>query len=240
MPALSRTRKFIEDRLSPEGELGLHLTAGVLLLALAAWAFGHVVDQVFREQDWLQLDRQVWAYVQTWAQARLTPWVLLLTHMHSLAGMVVLASMLGWYFHRRQASYWLLALAVAVPGGMLLNVLLKYIFTRARPEFGTPILTLSTYSFPSGHTAAATLFYGFLAAYLVCQTRRWGMRALVVAAAVLMVVLVGASRIYLGVHFFSDVLAAVFESCAWLAVCITAGSTLRRRRAGAAQRQTLN
>ena len=64
-----------------------------------------------------------------------------------------------------------------------------------------------------------------------------GVRAAIIAAAVLMVALVGASRIYLGVHYASDVLAAVAESCGWLAVCITASSTLRRRRAALNQRR---
>jgi undecaprenyl-diphosphatase len=73
--------------------------------------------------------------------------------------------------------------------------------------------------------------YGVIAAYLACLTPRFGVRAAIVAGAVLMVALVGASRVYLGVHYASDVLAAIFESCGWLAVCITASSTLRRRRA---------
>ena len=98
-----------------------------------------------------------------------------------------------------------------------------------------PILRLSTYSFPSGHTAAATLFYGIIAAYLVCRAQAWPVRAAVMLVAALLVLLVGASRIYLGVHFFSDTLAAVAESCGWLSVCLTAGATLRRRRPGRGQ-----
>jgi membrane-associated phospholipid phosphatase len=117
-----------------------------------------------------------------------------------------------------------------------LNVLLKYTYMRARPSFDDAILTLATYSFPSGHTAAATLLYGIIAAYLVCLTPRFGLRGAIVAGAVLMVALVGASRVYLGVHYASDVLAAVVESCGWLAVCITASSTLRRRRSARSDR----
>ena len=77
----------------------------------------------------------------------------------------------------------------------------------------------------------ATLFYGVLAAYLVCVRRRWSARLLACAAALLMVTLVGLSRMYLGAHYLSDVLAAAAFSAAWLAVCITGVSTLRRRHA---------
>ena len=70
-----------------------------------------------------------------------------------------------------------------------------------------------------------------LGAYLVCLTRSWSMRALIVLGAVAMVALVAFTRVYLGVHFLSDVLAAMAVSSAWLSICITAMSTLRRRRA---------
>ena len=232
--AFPRLQKFIAARVSPEGELGLHLTFGVLVLALAAWAFGGIADEVREAGPILALDQAVAAWLHARTSAGLTRLALAWTNLHSLAGITLLSVLLGAYFYRRGARLWLLTLAVAVPGGLLLNVLLKYLFERARPVSHDAILSLSTYSFPSGHTAAATLFYGIIAAYVVCHTDRWPVRLAVSVLAALMVVLVGASRIYLGVHFFSDTLAAVAESCGWLTVCITAGATLRRRRLGRA------
>lgn len=121
-------------------------------------------------------------------------------------------------------------MALAVPLGMLLNVLLKHIFQRARPSFEHPLLSLTTYSFPSGHTAAATLLYGVVGAYLVCNCQGWR-RLLVVVWAVGMVALVGLSRIYLGVLYFSDVIAAIASGTGWLAVVLTAVMTWRKRQA---------
>jgi undecaprenyl-diphosphatase len=97
------------------------------------------------------------------------------------------------------------------------------------------LLTLSTYSFPSGHTAAATVFYGLLACYLLRRVQAWPARAAIAAACCLMVALVALSRMYLGVHYLSDVLAASAEGAAWLATCITAVSTLQRRRVNRAR-----
>jgi membrane-associated phospholipid phosphatase len=231
LPRYPAVNKFVAARLSPEGELGLYLTIGIVLLLCAAWIFGSIAEDVVEADTIVRIDLAVAQWFHAHARAGVTQAMLAVTHLHGVAGVSALGLMLGLYFYLKKAYYWLLTLAVALPGGMLINVLLKYVFQRARPTFENPLLTLATYSFPSGHTAAAALFYGTLAAYLVCGTRSWRVRAAVMAAATLMVLLVGLSRIYLGVHYLSDVLAALAESCAWLTVCITASSALRRRRA---------
>jgi undecaprenyl-diphosphatase len=236
--------RFIAARWSPEGEFGLHLTQGVLLLLLAAWIFGSIADQVIGASTalgWIhRLDIDLAHYLQAQATPMLTGVMLVITHVHGIIGMCVLGVLLCCYFAWKKSYDWLLAAALTIPGGLLLNLLMKYTFVRARPSSEDAILTLATYSFPSGHTAAATLLYGLIAAYLVCLTPRHGVRGAIIAFAVLMVALVGASRVYLGVHYASDVLAAVAESCGWLAICITASSTLRRRRVARALRGRSN
>jgi undecaprenyl-diphosphatase len=152
--------------------------------------------------------------------------------MHGIAGICILTGLFALYLLWRRDRYWVLALVLAVPGGMLLNVLMKYAFHRERPRFDDPLVTLSTFSFPSGHTAAATVFYGVLAAYLLVHVRSAGARLAVLGTALFLIVLVAFSRMYLGAHFLSDVLAAVAEGIAWLSLCLMATATLQRRRAG--------
>jgi membrane-associated phospholipid phosphatase len=231
LSALPRLHKFLAARFSPEGELGLHLTAGVLLMLGAAWIFGSIAEDVFEAGRITALDLAVARWFHAHATPGVTQFMLLISAWHSTLGVLLMALLLAAFFYAKRARYWLLAVVTVVPGGMILNVLLKYTFHRARPSFEHPLLTLPTYSFPSGHAAGATLLYGVLACYLVCVIRSWRARAAIVAAACAMVALVGLSRIYLGVHYLSDVMAAIAEGCAWLAVCITALSTLRRRRA---------
>lgn len=229
-----RVHKFIAARLTPGEELGLHFTVGIALMLFAAWVFGGIAEEVVEAEEITILDE----WLAQWFNARATPAftqaMMYLTHAHNTAGMLIMTTVVGMYFYLRKAPYWLLALVVSVPGGMLLNVILKQVFQRARPSLENPLLTLTTYSFPSGHTVAATLFYGLIAAYLICLASRWKARLLIVLGACMMVGLVGLSRMYLGVHYLSDVLAAVAEGCGWLAVCITGVSTLRRRRAARA------
>ena len=229
----ARLRRFVEARLSPEGELGLHMTVGVALMLIAIVVFHEIADEVMGMEHITVIDLQV----ANWFNQHAVPWMtaclLVITHLHGVLGAITLACLLAWYLHRRKATYWLFTLLITMPGVMFLNVLLKYVFGRARPSFETPLLdALSTYSFPSGHTATATAMYGLLGAYLVCQTdqRQWRRRIVIVLAAFGMAALVGFSRIYLGAHYLSDVLAAMAESYGWLAICIAGMSTLRRRR----------
>jgi undecaprenyl-diphosphatase len=113
---------------------------------------------------------------------------------------------------------------------MLLDALLKVAFHRARPTLAILAAVLHTYSFPSGHVMAATLLYGVTAAYLSTRlpTWRWGVLAVLVACC--WVAVVAFSRVYLGVHYLSDVLAAAAAGITWLALCLVAVDTLWYRR----------
>ena len=228
---LASLSAFLRARFSPEGYLGLHLTAGALLLMAAGWVFGSIAEEVATADTITVVDLKIAYWFHAHANPALTKFMLAITGIHSMLGITLLSVLTGLVFLWKKESYWLLGLAVSVAGGMLINVLVKYAFHRTRPSFNDPLLTLTTYSFPSGHTAGSMLFYGVLAAYLVCHIRSWRWRIPIVSTAVLMVIVVGISRMYLGVHYLSDVLAAVAESIAWLAISLTTISTLRRRKA---------
>lgn len=225
---------FFRARLSPDGYLGLHLTVGVVILLLAVLGFALIAEDVFTAGKIVALDLQVssWFYAHT--TPALTAFFLVITNLHGTVGALALTLLFTLFLAQKRAWDWVLRVALAVPLGMLLNVLLKNIFQRARPSFEHPLLTLTTYSFPSGHAAAATLLYGVLGAYLVCTCNGWR-RVLVICLAVGMVALVGLSRIYLGAHYLSDVAAAIASSTGWLAIALTSVATWRKRQTALAQ-----
>jgi membrane-associated phospholipid phosphatase len=227
---LADISRFLRNRLSPEGVLGLHLTVGALLMIGASAVFGAIAEDVVNAESITLLDVRIAQWLHLHATAGITHLMLAITYLHGLAGIALLSSAVGLYLWRRRAWYWLLSLVIAVAGGSLINIAMKYAFHRARPTFDDPLMTLATYSFPSGHTAGSTAFYGVLACMLMSKLATPGARALVLVAATFMIVLVGCSRMYLGVHYFSDVLGAIAEGMAWLALTITAVSTLRRHR----------
>ena len=181
----------------------------------------------------VQLDLRLAQWLHAHAFEPLTSFMLGISLLHETVMVLAVVAMLAAWLWRRQDRYRVLALLLSVPGGMLLNVLLKYVFQRSRPVFEQPLVTLLTYSFPSGHTAAATLLYGFLACYLVKEGRPKALLAWALPACGCMVLLVAASRMYLGAHYLSDVLAAMLEGVVWLAICMTAVSALQRQRKSA-------
>ena len=142
-----------------------------------------------------------------------------------LAATALAAAALAW----RRHAYWAPVL-VAVPTGMLANNGLKHVFGRARPVLDDPLVRLDTLSFPSGHAIAGTLFYGALCLIVLAhvRSRRW--RVAAVAAALSMIVLVAASRVYLAVHYFSDVLAGITFGVAWLALALEVLARWQERR----------
>ena len=135
------------------------------------------------------------------------------------------------YLLGRREWIWAIFSLCAVPGGMALNSVLKVAFHRQRPTLSGLSTALQTYSFPSGHALAATVLYGVLAAYAIRSLRSRAAKAGVAAVALAIVVLVAFSRIYLGVHYLSDVLAAFVEGVAWLALCYSAIHTFMAARA---------
>src|SRR5437773_1102659 len=122
----------------------------------------------------------------------------------------------------------LATIIIAVPGGMLLNELLKLAVHRHRPFLDGWFVDWSGYSFASGHTIGATLLYGQLLLFVLpaLKARQW--RVLTVCSAALLIALVGFSRIALGAHFLTDVLAGILFGILWLAICLFASKPLRR------------
>lgn len=222
---------FIKARFSPEGFLGLHLTVGLFVVLLGGWWFGEIVENVSGDAATRLLDESVIAWFQNWASPGLTRIAWVVTALGSIAlisgGSLVTALVLL----RRGFLYRFVAVIVTMGGGSVLNILLKHYFQRQRPVLENPLVTLSSYGFPSGHTMGATLLYGLLALLIAHSSRwAWSHRLFAFCSAALLIALVGASRIYLGAHYLTDVLGAIALGLAWLAFCWTGIETVRRWR----------
>ena len=110
-------------------------------------------------------------------------------------------------------------LAAVIAGSTLLNTLLKLAFQRARPTIHR-IIEASGYSFPSGHSMAAFSLYGGLAFLIWKHIPTAIGRVLMIIVSAAFILTIGMSRIYLGVHYPSDVIGGYFLSGSWLAICI--------------------
>lgn len=207
-------------------------------LALAGWVAFTVAGAIFLGLAWnvashdtiVLWDAEVAAWLHRHAREPLTTLMLGITHANSTVAISAWSVLFALLLARMKEWYWVLSVAISVAGGLLLNVVLKYAYERARPRFDDPLLSLDTYSFPSGHTAGATVFYGVLAAFLVSRTSSHRWRAAHVVGAASAIALVAFSRIYLGAHYLSDVLAAACSSTAWLVLSLAAVRALVHRR----------
>jgi undecaprenyl-diphosphatase len=130
---------------------------------------------------------------------------------------VTLVAVLALVLRRRLAHATLLGAALA--GGEGLNWALKAAFERPRPSFSDPLATAAGFSFPSGHAMVSLTVYGALAFVIASSVESRRARALILVSALALVLAIGFSRVYLGVHYVSDVLAAYSAGLAWLTLC---------------------
>jgi membrane-associated phospholipid phosphatase len=230
----ARQIRFLQARLSPEGYLGLHLTVGLLVILVAGWWFGDIAEDISGEAATRLLDERVTSWFHLHTTPMLTHIARFVTFFGSVAFVAAASTCAALVLIVRKSWYQLLALALAVGGGSLLNILLKHFFHRQRPVLVNPFVTLSSFGFPSGHTMGSTLFYGLVALFVAHSVRTWRSRALTFGIAALFVALIGLSRIYLGAHYLTDVLGAIAVGLAWLAFCWTGVETLRKWRSRSA------
>ncbi len=200
------------DHTNKQPRSAKHLTIWSLIALLgiiAAFVFLELAEDVWLREGF------VWdAPLMLAIHSLQTPWLDWIMKTITQAGsygVILVTVATSFWLGRRQRWSELVALLVSVIGAAALNSLLKLLFARPRPSVFLPLTVEKTYSFPSGHTIAAVALYGFLAILLWQNGRRgW---ALLVG---MIVPLVGLSRVYLGVHYPSDVLGAMALGILWL------------------------
>jgi undecaprenyl-diphosphatase len=209
--------------------VGISLVAGLLFSAAIVIAFGLLAREVFLTARAGPLDRQVTILVrgfQTPFRDNLAVLVSFFgSHLFLIPATLLLALVL------RAKGHWVSALLFlfSVGGGFVLNALLKITFHRARPDLWPALVSEHTYSFPSGHSTMSTVFYGGLAAVVFHQTERRWPRIAVVAGALVAILSIMASRVYLGVHWTTDVVAGFTVGIFWVAVSAIVTEIVYRR-----------
>jgi undecaprenyl-diphosphatase len=142
--------------------------------------------------------------------------------------LIFLMGVAGALAARRQ-KHALVVLLVASAGGMVLNDLLKGLFSRPRPDLALHLTDVRSLSFPSGHAMVSAIIYLTIAAFLARLVQGRALKVYFVAFAFVLSFLVGVSRVYLGVHYPSDVLAGWCAGLAWALACWMTAGYLQRR-----------
>jgi membrane protein DedA with SNARE-associated domain/membrane-associated phospholipid phosphatase len=221
--------RWLLRRLTPGQYLGLHLTFGLAAAAGCLWLFGGLAEDVITGDPLVRFDQSTAAYLHSLAIPPLTTFFLVVTALGSIETIALLGMIVAAVLAKRRQWVYLGTWIAAVGGSVVLDRLLKELFARPRPVFAHPLLLETSYSFPSGHAMESLVVYGMLAYFAVLAlVRSWRARTAVVFGAVLLVLLIGFSRLYLGVHYFSDVVAGYAAGGVWLSALITGAETIRR------------
>lgn len=203
----------------PLGRFGWYLVAGALACVGAALSFASLAEEVLEDEF-----GAAEVLLLRWLGTQHTPVndaiMLFFTHAGGPVGigcmLALTAAALLYYGHRLYA----LTVAVAGVGAVAINVTLKAVFQRERPNlFGDPF-GLTSYSFPSGHSLGAMVGFGMLAFVVVRLARHTALKLLALVLATLAILLVGLSRLYFGVHYPTDVVGGFIAGGTWLGVCI--------------------
>lgn len=226
---------FLQARLSPSGYLGLHLTIGLVLIVAGSWLFGGITEDILNHDPLVYVDHMVNQFLAAHREPYFTAAMFPISFLGSPTIVLAVGMALVVYFAWRRKWYELSVLVIAVGGTQLLDLLLKAIVVRQRPILLDPLLTLTSYSFPSGHAMGSMAFYGLIAYLVIGRVRRWRTRVTISMAAFVLILLIGFSRMYLGVHYLSDVLGGYAAGFVWLVVTITGVETVVRRRRHFAQ-----
>jgi len=222
-------------RLDPRSPRGFWLTFTVFAGTLAAWAFGGITQDVVGHNEAALLD----PHITAWAVAHRTGWLTsvmkVVTWLGSAAVIIPLAAIVGVYFVLRRHRWQPLALlAAALAGAIGLYNIIKPLVGRPRPPPPIWIGHFSGAAFPSGHATQSVACYATLAVILGtgrsarAKTVLWSTAALVALA-------VGASRVYLGAHWLTDVLGGYTLGASWVAAVIIFMTTASSPRTGEAK-----
>lgn len=192
------------------------LSISVLLLAIFAKLSGDLLYHQLRT-----FDRVVGEFIRGFATPSLTEFAIFVTNLGSAYVEIGLLFVVGAFLLFRLKHTWeTVLMAISLSGAWLLNTILKELFHRARPDI-VHLVKAGGYSFPSGHAMVAASFYGVIGYLLWLNLRNRSKPSwYIVVFTFALIMAIGISRIYLGVHFASDVIAGYVAGGVWAIACI--------------------
>jgi len=208
---------------------GWPLLLGLMAALVSVIAFLWLADEVF-EGSTGYFDNYVREAIHAVAGPALTALMFFITALGSAPVLVPLGICIGVVFIYLRWKRAVVLFAVTMAGDLILDFILKITFQRLRPEAFFDYPLPSSYSFPSGHSIAALCFYGILAWLVTARLKNNLLKIAVWILAIALILLIGISRIYLGVHYPSDVIAGYLTAVVWVVTVALGDFWFGRRR----------
>jgi membrane-associated phospholipid phosphatase len=203
----------------------IYILAGLFLSFYSLNVFFELSEDLM-EQERFTFDQVIIQYVSNIRTETLTEIMKFITFLggKTILTLLLLGSLV-WLIVKRKNYWGAIFYIIAVAGGGLLNLGLKHWFGRIRPE--DSLIVEQGFSYPSGHAMGSLIYYGFLGYLVVRSRRRRPIKVFLGIAFVSIILLIGFSRIYLGVHYPSDILAGFSAGTVWLLLCIGGRESIR-------------
>ena len=237
LQVVSWVRTFIREKFHSENEdLPYYITIAIsaVLFIIALNGFVELTDEL-AENELGSFDKSVTEFVTSFRGEELTAYFIFATHMGDRYAYIVLTVLLAaYYLIKRRSWKFILQTTLVLLLASLSNIVLKKVINRARPSL-EHLVSVNTLSYPSGHSMSAMAFYGFLIFLCLRYKMTTRIRYFFVTILILLIVSIGVSRIYLGVHYPSDVAAGFIGGFIWVSFCVVLFSLidLLRKRAKA-------
>jgi undecaprenyl-diphosphatase len=206
--------------------LGVYLVFGLAVAALAVWGFAALAEFV-KEGATLKFDLAAMTWMESHRVALLDRFLLDVTALGTGLVVLMIVGVAALFLALTEHRYSAILLLVATAGGQLLNTVLKLFYDRPRPSNIEALTHTMSTSFPSGHAMSAVIVYGTVAYLAARLQKKFWERFFTMFAAVIIIVAIAASRVYLGVHYPSDVLAGTIVGAAWAAFCMAGLEAVR-------------
>ena len=217
--------------LHPYRPLAVILAVGFLTAASTGAAFLGLAELMQESSPRLgEIDHSVWQSSHRFRSPGATPFFIAFTLLGTATGLGLLVLASATFLALRGRYRWAAYLVVTALGGWVLNQGLKLVFARARPDMAAALRHSSGYAFPSGHAMVSISVFGALVYLMVRGFSNWRVRSASAALALCLTGAISLSRIYLGVHWFSDIAAGLSAGIVWLATTTGTYEVFRRMR----------
>ncbi|MEM5541722.1 phosphatase PAP2 family protein [Sulfitobacter sp. AS92] len=205
------------------------------LSIIAVWTLAELTEEVVAGST-SNLDREILLFLRTPGDLSdpIGPWWVEeigrdLTALGGVAVLVMTTVVVAVFFMLQRRWSTALYILATVGGGIVLSSIAKEFFDRPRPDLVPHGSLVHTASFPSGHSMMAAVAYLTLGAMVARAQKRWALKAYTLAVAVMLTLLVGMSRVYMGVHWPTDVAAGWLGGGAWAVLCLLVARSLAKR-----------
>lgn len=219
---------FIKKRLTPDEKFGLYLTIGSLISLTFIYFFIKIIHDYLSQESIIRSDYRLLSVFKMFRTPLINNVMLFITYLgkgETIVFSLIIVSIILILLKQR---FYLFSLIASVSLGELFVYIVKNTIDRPRPLLADALVIENTWSFPSGHTFTAISFYGLLTFFIAHNLKKRWQRFIAYTIGLLLIIVIGVSRIFLGAHWPSDVLASFVFGIAWLSILVTIASIRKK------------